>query len=131
MNIYVGNLSTETNEDGLTQAFSAFGQVESVRIVRDRDSGQSKGFGFVTMQNEQEAQMAIDEMNGKELDGQTIKVEKGRVKTETIHSTDIRRGPEGSSRGGFRRDNRGSGGGRDSRGGSSRGGSGRGGRHRY
>ena len=121
MNIYVGNLSTETTEDGLTQAFSAFGQVESVRIISDRDSSDSKGFVFLTMQNEQEAQTAIDEMNDKELDGQAIKVEKGRVKTETVRSTDRRGGPRGGRGGGFRPDNR-SGGGRDSRGGSDRGG---------
>ena len=121
MNIYVGNLSTETTEDGLTEAFSAFGQVESVRIIRDRDSSQSKGFGFVTMQNEQEAQTAIDEMNDKELDGQTIKVEKGRVKTDTVRSTDRHGGPRGGRGGGFRPDNRsGGGGGRDSRGESAR-----------
>ena len=131
MNIYVGNLSTETTEDGLTEAFSTFGEVESVRIIRDRASGQSKGFGFVTMQNEQEAQTAIDEMNSKELDGQEIKVEKGRVKTETVRSTDRRGGPRGGRGGGFRRDNRSGGGRRDSRGGSGRSDSGRGGRRRY
>ena len=106
MNIYVGNLSAETTEDGLTAAFSAFGQVESVRIIRDQASGKSKGFGFVAMQNEQEAQTAINEMNGKELNGQTIKVEKGREKTETVRGGNRHGGPREPRGGGFKRDNR-------------------------
>jgi len=107
MNIYVGNLSAETTEDGLTAAFSAFGQVESVRIIKDRDSGKSKGFGFVVMQNEQEAQTAINEMNGKELDGQTLKVETGREKPATARGENRRGGPREARGGGFKRDNRG------------------------
>jgi RNA recognition motif-containing protein len=81
MNIYVGNLSLETTEDDLRQAFAAFGQVRSVNIVRDRDGGESRGFGFVTMPSKSEAQTAIDEMNGKDLKGQAIKTEEGRMKT--------------------------------------------------
>ncbi len=81
MNIYVGNLSLETTEDDLRQAFEAFGQVRFVNIVRDRDSGESRGFGFVGMPSRDEAQTAISEMNGKDLKGQAINVEEGRRKT--------------------------------------------------
>jgi RNA recognition motif-containing protein len=81
MNIYVGNLSGDTTEDDLRRAFEAFGQVRSVNIVRDKVSGESRGFGFVGMPTENEARAAISQMNGKDLNGQTIKVEEGRVKT--------------------------------------------------
>ena len=81
MNIYVGNLSLETTEDDLRHAFEAFGQVRFVNIVRDRDSGESRGFGFVGMPSKDEAQTAINEMNGKDLKGQAINVEEGRRKT--------------------------------------------------
>ena len=67
MNIYVGNLSNQTTEDDLRQAFEAFGQVESVNIIKDRFSGESRGFGFVEIPSKQEAQKAIEEMNGKDL----------------------------------------------------------------
>ena len=81
MNIYVGNLSRETTEDDLRQVFQAFGQVRFVNIVRDRDSGESRGFGFVGMPLKEEAQTAINEINGKDLKGQTVNVEEGRRKT--------------------------------------------------
>ncbi len=96
MNIYVGNLAIETSEDTLNQAFSAFGQVKSVSIVRDGTTGESRGFGFVRMEVEEEAQTAIREMNEKELDGQAIKVEKGRAKTNVVRN----RGKQGGLRGG-------------------------------
>ncbi len=81
MNIYVGNLSPETTEDDLRQAFEAFGQVRAVNIVRDRDTSESRGFGFVGMPIKEEAETAINEINGKDLKGQTINVEEGRRKT--------------------------------------------------
>ncbi|MHC4188188.1 MAG: RNA recognition motif domain-containing protein [Planctomycetota bacterium] len=81
MNIYVGNLSPETTEDDLRRAFAAFGQVRAINIVRDRDSSESKGFGFVGMPIKDEAETAINEINGKDLKGQTINVEEGRRKT--------------------------------------------------
>ncbi len=81
MNIYVGNLSPETTEDELRQAFEAFGQVISVKIVRSRSTGESAGFGFVGMPVSEEGQTAISEMNGKDLKGQSIKVEAGKTKT--------------------------------------------------
>lgn len=81
MNIFVGNLSHETTEEDLRQAFAAFGQVRSVNIVRHKVTGESRGFGFVTMPIKNEAQTAINEMNGKDLKGQAIRVEEGRMKT--------------------------------------------------
>jgi len=96
MNIYVGNLSHETTEDDLRQAFEAFGQVISVKIVRSRSTGESAGFGFVGMPVSEECQTAISEMNGKDLKGQSIKAEEGRAKTSYQTS---RGRPDGSDRG--------------------------------
>lgn len=81
MNIYVGGLSLETTEDDLREAFVAFGEVASVKIVRDGTTGESRGFGFVTMPSEQEGKEAVNEMNGKELKGGTLKVEPGKTRT--------------------------------------------------
>jgi RNA recognition motif-containing protein len=80
MNIYVGNLSRETTEDDLRQAFEAFGQVDTATVVKDRFSGESRGFGFVEMPSKNEAQTAIDDMNGKDLNGRTINVNEARPK---------------------------------------------------
>ncbi|MBS0349768.1 MAG: RNA-binding protein [Proteobacteria bacterium] len=72
--IYVGNLSYRTVEDQLTQQFSKFGQISNTVIVMDRATNRSKGFGFITFDNENAAQQAVQEMNGKEIDGRTVKV---------------------------------------------------------
>ena len=82
MNIYVGNLSYEMTEEDLKEAFEAFGEVESVRILKDAYSGRSKGFGFVEMASNAEAQSAIDGLNNKELKGRTLTVNKARPRTE-------------------------------------------------
>ena len=82
MNIYVGNLSNQTTEDDLRQAFEAFGQVESVNIIKDRFSGESRGFGFVEIPSKQEAQKAIEEMNGKDLMGSAVNVNEARPRTD-------------------------------------------------
>ena len=74
MNIYVGNLAGEVDEDDLRGIFEAFGQVESVNILRDRRSGESKGFGFLRMPSADEAQTAIRDADGMDLKGKTIKV---------------------------------------------------------
>jgi RNA recognition motif-containing protein len=114
MKIYVGNLSHETTEDDLREAFEAFGQVISVKIVRSRSTGESARFGFVGMPISDEGQTAISEMNGKDLKGQSIKVEEGRMKTNYQTSSgredgsdrgrggDGKRGGFGSGRGGPR-----------------------------
>ncbi|HUT45392.1 MAG TPA: hypothetical protein VMX36_03870 [Sedimentisphaerales bacterium] len=86
MNIYVGNLSPETTEDDLRQAFEAFGQVISVKILRNRVTGESNGIGFVGMLVSDEGQAAISELNGKNLKGNAIKVEEG--KRIISHSSD-------------------------------------------
>jgi RNA recognition motif-containing protein len=80
MNIYVGGLSPDTTEDELREAFVTFGEVATVKIVRDGATGESRGFGFVTMTGDQEAKEAIKEMNGKELKGSELKVEPGRTR---------------------------------------------------
>jgi RNA recognition motif-containing protein len=72
--LYVGNLSYQTGEENLRSYFSEFGNVESVKIITDRDSGYSKGFGFIEMSNDEEAQAAITGTNGKDFDGRKIKV---------------------------------------------------------
>ena len=80
MNIYVGNLSRDVTEDDLRQAFEAFGKVESINIVKDRFSGESRGFGFVQMPSKDEANTAITGMNNKDLKGRNVNVEEGRPK---------------------------------------------------
>jgi RNA recognition motif-containing protein len=102
MNIYVGNLSPETTADDLRQAFEAFGQVISVKIVRSRTTGESAGFGFVGMPISDEGQKAISEMNGKDLKGYTLKVEEGRMKTN-YSSSRGRQGGFGGGHGGGER----------------------------
>ncbi|MBN1391724.1 MAG: RNA-binding protein [Sedimentisphaerales bacterium] len=118
MNIYVGNLSPQATEDDLKKAFEAFGQVESANIIKDKFSGESRGFGFVQMPSKTEAQSAIEKMNGTDLMGRTINVNEARPRPER----------SGGGRGGQRsggRDRGGFGGGRDR----GRGGFGGGGRY--
>ena len=79
MNIYVGNLSLNVNKWDLQQAFEAFGEVTSVSIIKDKYSGESKGFGFVEMPTGAEAQSAINALNNKELKGQALKVDEART----------------------------------------------------
>lgn len=76
--LYVGGLSYNTTEDGLRENFSQAGKVDSAAIIMDRMSGRSKGFGFVEMSTEEEAQKAIEMFNGKELDGRTLIVNEAR-----------------------------------------------------
>lgn len=81
MNIYVGNLSYETTEEDLRLACEAFGKVESVNIIKDKFSGQPKGFAFVEMPAKAEGQAAIDGLNGKELKGRSLNVNEARPRT--------------------------------------------------
>jgi RNA recognition motif-containing protein len=94
MNIYVGNLSHDVTEEDLRQAFEAFGQVESVNIIKDKFSGEPRGFGFVEMPSRNEAQTAIKQAEGIELKGRVIRVNEARPKTAN-------RGGGGGRRGGF------------------------------
>lgn len=72
--LYVGNISWGMDENSLTEAFSSFGEVKSVKIITDRDTGRSKGFGFVEMSNADEAQTVINNLDGKDMDGRPLKV---------------------------------------------------------
>ena len=81
-NIFVGNLSFTATEDGVRSMFEAYGAVERVSIVTDRDTGQPKGFGFVEMTNDAEAEKAIAELNGTELNGRALTINEARPKTE-------------------------------------------------
>jgi RNA recognition motif-containing protein len=80
MNIYVGNLDYSVSEDDLKNAFSEFGEVSRVSMIKDQFSGQSKGFGFVEMPNNSEADQAIKALNGKQLKGREIKVNQAKPK---------------------------------------------------
>lgn len=82
MNIYAGNLSPETTDDDLRQAFEAFGQVSTATVVKDKFSGESRGFGFVEMPSKTEAQSAIEQMNGADLKGRSIVVNEARPKAD-------------------------------------------------
>ena len=108
MNIFVAKLDYATSNDDLLAAFETFGEVSSAKVIMDRDTGRSKGFGFVEMPNDDEANEAIQNLNESELDGRTIVVKVARP----------------------REDNRGGGGGYNRGGGNNRGGYG-GGRGRY
>ena len=108
--LYVGNLAYSLTDRDLEQLFAAHGTVQSAQVIMDRDTGRSKGFGFVEMGTDQEAQTAITAMNGKEVEGRALTVNEARPKTEG-----------GGGRGGGGRGFGGGGGGR--------GGGGRGGRY--
>ena len=113
MNIYVGNLSFDTDDAGLRAAFEAHGEVSSAQVITDRDTGRSRGFGFVEMPSAEEAKAAMEALDGTDLQGRNIKVNEARPRTE--------RGGGGGGRGGY-------GGGGGGRGGYGGGGGGRGGR---
>lgn len=119
MNIFVGSLPFSIEEADLRESFEAYGGVDSVKIITDKFTGRSKGFGFVEMPNDDEAQKAIDELNGATVQGRAIVVNKSEPKPEGE-----RRSFNNNSRGG---DSRGGYGGGNSRGGENRGGGNRGG----
>lgn len=82
MNIYVGNLSFDTTESDVEQAFSEYGDVKTVNIVKDRDTGRSRGFGFVEMRDHQSGQQAIEGLNLKEIDGRSVTVNEARPRED-------------------------------------------------
>jgi cold-inducible RNA-binding protein len=104
-NIYVGNLDFNTTEDELRQAFAAYGQVDNVTILKDRDTGQPRGFGFVEMANDQEAEKAINAINGMQLGSRALNVNEARPKVNKAG------GGFGGGRGGNRGGRGGGGGG--------------------
>ena len=117
MNIYVGNLSHDLTEDELREAFEAFGTVESVNVLKDRFTGEPRGFGFVEMPSDEEGKAAIEGMNGKDLKGREVNVDQARPRTSN----------RGGGRGGGGYGRGGGGGGRGGGGGYGGGGGGYGG----
>ena len=95
MNIFVAKLNYDTDEYTLKEAFEAFGEVDSVKIIMDRDTGRSKGFGFVEMADDEEGMAAINNLNDSSLDGRTIVVKKAEPREN-----------RGGGGGGFRRNDR-------------------------
>jgi RNA recognition motif-containing protein len=112
-NIFVGNLSFNTNEDELRQMFEAYGQVDRVSIMTDRDTGRSRGFGFVEMASNEDGEKAIAGLNGSQIGGRTLNVNEARPKTE--RSGGGGGGGGGRDRGGDRGGRGGGGGGRRDR----------------
>jgi len=100
MNIYVGNLSREVTEEHLRQTFEAFGQVASVKVIKDKYSGESRGFGFVDMPDKTEGESAISGLKDKDLKGRRLNVNKARPRSEGRRGTGSR---GGGGRGGGRR----------------------------
>jgi cold-inducible RNA-binding protein len=102
--LFVGGLSWDTTDDGLRQAFQPHGEITEAKVITDRDTGRSRGFGFVTFAGDEEAKTAIAKMDGTSLDGKTIKVNEAQEKS-----------PRGGGRpgGGFGGGGRGGGGGRN------------------
>jgi RNA recognition motif-containing protein len=124
MNIYVGNLSHDATEEDVRQAFEAFGEVTTINLIKDKFSGESRGFGFVEMPTKSEADAAITALNGQEIKGRAVNVNEARPRAEG------RRSGGGGGRGGRGGSGRGRGGGGGGYG-RSGGGSGGGGRRRY
>ena len=92
-NLFVGSLAYATDDDSLKAFFEQIGEVERAKVSTDRETGRSRGFGFVTFVNDDDNQKAIDELNGKELDGRAINVSLARPREDR---------PQGGDRGGFR-----------------------------
>jgi RNA recognition motif-containing protein len=110
MNIYVGNLSRDVTEDDLRQAFESFGEVNSINIIKDKFTGESRGFGFVEMPTKTEAEAAITGMNGQDMKGRALNVNEARPRAQGRRPGGGG-GGGGGRRGGFGR-GRGGGGGR-------------------
>ena len=128
MKIYVGNLSRDATEEDVRELFAQFGEVTSVNIIKDKFSGESRGFGFVEMPSSGEAQAAMPALNGKAFKGRTLNVNEARPQTERRGGSDQRSGGggyrSGSGGGGGYRGGSGGGGGGGYRGGSGGGGGG-------
>jgi len=112
MNIYVGNLSYQVGEEELKQAFEAFGEVTAVNVIKDKFSGESRGFGFVEMPDKTEGDNAIAGLNGQDLKGRALNVNEARPKTEGGGGGGGGRRPGGGGGGGRGRGGGGGGGGR-------------------
>ena len=97
MNIYVGNLSYQTTEEDLRQAFEGYGQISSINIIKDKYSGESKGFGFIEMPDDNAAKEAMSSLHESELNGRNMSVNEAKPRTDT------RRRSGGGDRGGYRK----------------------------
>ncbi len=95
MNIYIGNLSFDATEDQIRQAFESYGEVTSVNVIKDRESGRPRGFAFVEMASDEEASSAITGLNGQELNGRALNVNEARQRSDG--------GGRGGGGGGYRR----------------------------
>jgi RNA recognition motif-containing protein len=124
MKLYVGNLAFQTSSDDLQELFAQAGRVESASVVEDRETGRSRGFGFVEMSSNEEGQKAIEQFNGKEVNGRSLNVNEAKPREDRGG----RGGGGGGGRGGY---GGGGGGGRGGYGGGSGGGYGGGGGNRY
>ena len=91
MNIYVGNLPYNLSEEELQNVFAEYGAIDKVTIIMDRETGQSKGFGFIEMTNDEEAERAIEALNGAELKGRSMKVNQARPRPERSERPQRRR----------------------------------------
>jgi cold-inducible RNA-binding protein len=103
MNIYIGNLSSDVVDDDLRKAFEAFGEVTSATVIKDKFSGESRGFGFVEMPSQDEAKSAIEGLNGNDLKGQSLTVNEARPRSERRGGRGGYggRGGQGGSKGGY------------------------------
>ena len=95
MNIFIAGLSYSVNDADLNALFEEYGTISSAKVIMDRDSGRSKGFGFIEMENNEEANKAISELNGAEYDGRTIAVSEARPRQERSNNS------YGNNRGGY------------------------------
>ena len=100
MNIYVGNLSWGLDQNDLQQLFAEFGPVKSANLIEDRETGRSKGFGFVEMENQADGEAAIEALNGKDMDGRSLTVNVARPREERPPRRDNDRGDRGGRGGG-------------------------------
>ena len=101
MNIYVGNLSRDVSEAELKEAFQAYGEVQSAAVIKDKFSGESRGFGFVEMPNKEEAEAAIAGLNGKDMKGRNMTVNEARPRTDRTRGGGFGGRGGGRDRGGF------------------------------
>lgn len=101
-NLFIGSLAYATTDDGLKEFFEQVGPVTRARVVTDRDTGRSRGFGFVEYENQDDNQKAIDQLNGKELDGRTISVTEARAREDRPARRDFNGGDSNGGGGSFR-----------------------------
>jgi RNA recognition motif-containing protein len=102
VNIYVGNLARQVTEDELRTEFEAFGQVDTVSIIKDKFTGESRGFGFVEMSNAEEAKKAIEGLNGKDVGGRALNINEARAREDKPRGGGGGGGFHGDDRGGDR-----------------------------